>query len=721
MAAVFEERVDNTKASYLLDTLTFETFFANWTGSKFEAKKEYSKIIKYLNSKLSSSINYVKYNYSKNRTSGRLIGDFTIQSCRKDIRGFLCDGITTDIDMDNAHPTILLKLCELYELQSPNLNLYINNRKKCLNEIQEKDNITYLEAKKKVLISTNLDKKINTKSDFLKNYDKEMKLIHNNFLNIEEFDYVKEYAKRDNFDGSFINHILCIYENDILTCMRTFCDVNKLNIHSLMFDGLMVYGNINAFTLKELEKFVKKNTIFNNINLSIKPHEYEFEMPKNYVPKQRITYEDVKNQFEKENCKVAAEFICEKHNNFNIYNKYLYNILHEEMVYTNEKGEEKNFMESWFLDNNKRKYDKYDTIPKDSMCPSYVYNMWEKLPVELMPSIESNIKLETALNWFLNHINVLVDYNELHYNFVIMWLAQMFQYPENKSIQLIFIGDEGTGKGTFVKFLTTIMGGSHRCFNTANPQDDIFGQFNDCMKKAFLVVMNEADKSGNYNNNSKFKDLITEPYINIHPKGEKKFTMKSVHRFMGFSNNPDPSIKNKRRDFTMKTSSDKVNNSEYFIEGNIYANDLECCKYIYDYLMGSKTKPMITDKDIPSGEYDTMLKESQKDTMVEFLEELTYLYENKPDEKIISSNKFYELYLDYCKRNYIQYSQSKVSFTTKLFYKKLNGINKKVKKINNVVTRVYIINFQQLKISLNINKIDEICADSGSDSNDDSD
>ncbi len=706
-SVVLEENVDILRASYLLDTHTFEEFYSAWSGNKTDAKKEYEKTMRYLNKKVSSSNNYVKYNYCKNRTSGRLIGDFTIQSVKRKFRGFICDGVTTDIDMENAHPSILLTLCEKYDIQAPNLCLYINNRKKCLNDIQDKDCIAYNKAKEKVLISTNLDKKISTKSEFLKNYDREMKMIHRKFLDIEDFAYVKEFAKKDNFEGSFINHILCINENEILSYMRTFCDINDIKVHSLMFDGLMVYGDINDFTLKQMEKYIQENTIFETMKLAVKPHEYDFELPDGYVPKERVTYEDVKKEFEKFNCKVGAEFINEKHNEFNVFNRATFNVLHEEMTFTNNDGEHKPFMDKWFLDKEKRKYDKYDTIPKDSACPKHVYNMWEKLPVELMPSLEKTEYYDTALEWFKNHIRVLVDFNETHYEFVVMWLAQMFQYPENKSIQLVFIGEEGTGKGTFVKFLTTIMGGSHRCFNTEDPQNDIFGQFNDSMKKAFLVVMNEADKSNTFNNNNKFKGLITEPFINIRPKGKTAFTMRSVHRFMGFSNNPDPTTKNKRRDFTMKTSNCKVNNTEYFIDGNKYANSIECCKYIYDWLMIQPTKPTINEKDIPKGIYDEMLKEAQKDPFVEFMEDLVYIYSDRTEPKTIIANDLYEKYIDFCKRNYITYIQSKISFTTKLSYKKFDGMTKKVKKIEGKAFNCYVFDFQQLKKSLNITDVED--------------
>ena len=72
---VLEEKVDNLRVSYLLDTYTFERFYSAWEGNKTDAKKEYEKIMRYLNKKVSSTNNYVKYNYAKKRTSGRLIGD----------------------------------------------------------------------------------------------------------------------------------------------------------------------------------------------------------------------------------------------------------------------------------------------------------------------------------------------------------------------------------------------------------------------------------------------------------------------------------------------------------------------------------------------------------------------------------------------------------------------------------------------------------------------
>ena len=48
---ILEEKVNKKRAAYLLDTFTFEHFYATWGGTKTDAKKQYTKLTKYLNTK----------------------------------------------------------------------------------------------------------------------------------------------------------------------------------------------------------------------------------------------------------------------------------------------------------------------------------------------------------------------------------------------------------------------------------------------------------------------------------------------------------------------------------------------------------------------------------------------------------------------------------------------------------------------------------------------
>jgi len=697
MAVVLLENINKLNAHFILDNYKFEDYYVGFDGSKKDALIQYNNVISYLNKKVSTDNNYVKYDYVKGRKDGRLYGSDTCQSLKKEIRAFICEGITTDIDIKSCHPTILLKLCDKHEIIAPNLALYINDKKKCIDEIIQYDECNSEQAKKKILTSTNMDKPIKTKSEFLKSYDKEMKIIQRKFQEFQEYDHIKKFAKRDNFEGSFINHILCINENIILSSMRTYCEICEIKIHSLIFDGLQVYGEVNDNFVKKMENYIQKNTPFNNIYLAIKPHHHSFEIPKDYKPKQRITYQDVKNEFELINCQVKHQFVSSMDDSAWIYNITDFKTLYMAKKFTKDDGKQVKFIDVWFEDEDKRMYNRFDCIPKDSLCPKDTFNLWIKFPVEKIPTILPNGKVILGLQWFLNHIRLMVNFNEEHFQFIMKWLAQMFQYPENKSIHTIFVGEEGCGKGTFVKFMQTMMGNRSRCWECTDPQEDIFGKFNDMMKDAFLVIMNEADKSGTFNSNNKFKSLITDATITIRPKGKTSFEMKSCHRFMSFSNNPDPSIKNKRRDFTILMGNNRVGDIDYFTDGNKYANDIEVCKVIYDYLMKWDCNPVITINDIPEGEYDKLLISEQKDPVIDFIEEFIYININIEEPLIFTTNNLYEIFIDFCKRNHHTYAKSKIALGMTISMKKYNGIRKLVKWVDNKKQNVWEFDFQVLK------------------------
>ena len=712
---ILDERINKKRANFLLDNLTFEEYFASTEiTDKNQAKKNYEKIIKYLKYKITSSLNSSKYTYHKNRNDGRLYGENTLQNVSREIRGFLCDGISTDIDIDNAHPVILLELCKKYNIVCPCLDYYVNNRKECLNEIMEDDNCNKIQAKKKILISTNDFRKIKSKNSFFNKYDNEVKEIQNKFLDIDDYNYLKEFAKQDvNFKGSYINHILCVNENIILSAIREYCDLNNIQIQALMFDGLMVYGDFKETSLSSIEDYIKENTIFKKIKLSIKPHEYEYVIPNDYKCELKLSYEEMKKIFEEDNFKIGCKFYNTKNNKLSVFNKKDFQTFHEELTYFTTKKVE--FIKDWFKDEKKRRYDYTDAFPKDGLCPKNVYNTWVKFPVELMDTQPNTEKNKKALEWFLNHLKVLVDYNEIHYQFLKRWLGQMFQYPENKTIELIFISEEGAGKGTFLNFLRTIMGGGSRCWESTAPEDEIFGKFNDNMADAFLVCFNESNKSNFYNSNEKKKALITEPFITIKPKGHTNYIMRSCHRFILFSNNCDPNQKNKRRDFTMRCSDDKIGNELYFNEGNKYSNDINCCKYIYDYFMNLENiKPTIVLNDIPQGTYDELLKEMQSDVIIDFLKDKVFQYREK-DEQFFTNDDLYEKFYYWCKEMKNNYHINKIAFGMKLHNKKnkIKGLVDDTKWYQKKTTRIWIFNIKEMAKSLNmdLNKEDEVNLD----------
>lgn len=698
MTRVVEERVDINKVSYLLENYTYGEFLTNFDGTQKDAKVMYNKIVKYLNSKINGE-KLVRYNYIKGRTDGRLFGEAnSIQGLPKNVRGFICDNMTTDIDMINAHPSILKKLCEEHNIECPNLSLYINERKKKLNEIAEDDKISYEKAKQKVLVATNSNSKINSNNGFMKNYSKEMNNIQKAFMNIRDYDYIKEYAKKDNnFEGSFINHILCIHENIILQCIIDWVETYDIEIHSLMFDGLMVYSEITEPTLIDIQNHIAKLTIFDNIFLSIKEHETIFTLPEDYKPTKLITYEDIKETFEKTNCKVDERFVKELNGEIKIYSRTAFLTLYEDLIYKESLGSKtKKFINAWLEDPDKRRYEDFGNYPKESMCPKNCYNMWKPFPVKVITEYKNEEMCEKGLDYFKEHIKVLCNHDEKVYNFVFMWIAQMFQYPEHKSIEIIFISEPGVGKGLILEFFKTIMGGSKRCWETTSPEKEVFGHFNGAMKDAFLVCFNEVNKSNFYNLNDKKKAIITDNNININIKGVPEFNIASYHRFIAFTNNPEPATKNDRRDIFIRCSNEKVGDTEYFTEGFNYATDLECCAYIYNYFMKYPTKVKINSVDIPKTDYDEIIQEAQENPIVSFIKDFV-IDNNTLQERRINVEDLFENYKDYCFRNDISLeSMNKLKFGVRLQFIKGQHIIKERKKVSGKVRNIYVFNIPEL-------------------------
>lgn len=82
------------------------------------------------------------------------------------------------------------------------------------------------------------------------------------------------------------------------------------------------------------------------------------------------------------------------------------------------------------------------------MCPKDEYNLWVPFAME---QIEEYKHDQNGLDMILNHIRILCneqkDVGGPVSNYIIKWLAQMIQYPEQKTICPVLISKEGCGKG----------------------------------------------------------------------------------------------------------------------------------------------------------------------------------------------------------------------------------------------------------------------------------
>jgi hypothetical protein len=298
----FIERLPLDKLHYLR-TLTFKEYKQyDKSSSKNdeERKKNYEKLQKFCDNFIKANGEIKRLykftggnNWGDGDGSGRLFADgYGIQGLPKKVRGFLLEGLTTDIDMVNAHPVILRYLCRKHNLPYEQLDFYIENRDDVLRQFVDR------ETGKTLFLKATNDEKLNKKetNPIFKAYDKEMKETQKLLTKLTCYEnIVKDVPtnKLYNWYGSAVNRILCYYENKLLQVILEVLNRKNIEICAPMFDGVMTYGVIDDDLLVELETVI--NTEFPDLDmkLSVKEHCKDIVMPEDFViPDKKKVLED---------------------------------------------------------------------------------------------------------------------------------------------------------------------------------------------------------------------------------------------------------------------------------------------------------------------------------------------------------------------------------------------------------------------------------------------
>lgn len=260
---------------------------------------------------------------------------------------------------------------------------------------------------------------------------------------------------------------------------------------------------------------------------------------------------------------------------------------HECYFKIDAKGKQKRtaFIHEWLADPTMKCYETMECIPPPLICPENTYNLWIPSPYECQPIDETNPDFNVeALKAFSNHIQILANHDQVTYEYICNWVAQSIQRPgEKMGVALNFVGEQGIGKNTFTDILVELYGGSNKKVETAQPERDVWGQFNDLMTTAYLVILNETDKRNTIGHDGKIKACITDNTIPISPKGKTSFIMASYHRFIQNTNTEDPTTTSKtdRRNVIIRCSDEKMGDTNYFIELNNILHSPNALRSIY--------------------------------------------------------------------------------------------------------------------------------------------
>lgn len=333
-------------------------------------------------------------------------------------------------------------------------------------------------------------------------------------------------------------------------------------------------GNLEASLTKQLWKLVQ-------------PQNTELELDEN-----EISYEDLKAKFEENNFKVDTVFMNTEYEHRS-YKMSDFSIKHCELKYTAIKTDsegqqykkDEKFLKRWYEDENKKRFDRVVFKPNQEVKPNE-YNKFHGFHVvnNYQPyDIDQRLEYVEPIISFIRD-TFCSGHVEL-YQYVLKWMANIFQNPENPSrVALVVRGEEGCGKGSFSRILRKMIGDEH---STESTKTNFFTPHSTLMDSKLFLHLDEFNTSGNADHINELKNRITEENITLNPKGLPIYSINNFCNFLICSNDLTPVQRDgdSRRFCCIKVSEEHKGDYPYWENFNKALNDQVVLSAFYDYLM----------------------------------------------------------------------------------------------------------------------------------------
>ncbi len=389
------------------------------------------------------------------------------------------------------------------------------------------------------------------------------------------------------------------------------------------------------------------------------------------------SFEKVSEVFELHHCKIVnkSNYIKSSDNKIIIMSRTQLKTAYENMIYTKAvtkyiKGNPiteyvtKNFINDWLVNNpSQRSYMDIGCYPRGLTCPSNHFNVWTPFDMELIREYKPNAE---ALQFFLNHLKIICNNDIPVYEYFLKWIAQMIQYPAIKSNCPVFISNEGAGKSSILRMFEKMFG-SEKCFETANPLRDVWGDFNGRMANTFLVNLNELSKKDTLDSIGRIKALITDPKLTINNKGVSQYDIMSPHRFIMTTNNEEPieSKNDDRRLWVIRCSDELIGNKDYFKKLYEYIDNMDAIKTLFEFFFTFEDMKDFNKLEKPVTEYQKELQSISVNPIELWLKDFTESH-SETDFVKLDSKECYDLFCEWTSSNSIEYHCNAIKFGVRL-------------------------------------------------------
>lgn len=579
----FYEKIDVDMLDCLIESDLLKKVFNHKICENFyENEKEqliaYKKLIK-------KGFANVKYSKVKNMDGwgrvnpSRALGLYNI---RREIRQTLAKNYYIDIDMENAHPTILLQICQQNNINCSYLKEYVKNREEYLKESMNYYK-TDRETVKKLFLRliylggfdnwTN-DNNIETKTqtDFITGLKEELKKIGAIFNNeykdlhdLIEKSKKSKNASNYNIASSVLSYVLQEWECQILETMYIY--MTKKNYIKnreciLCADGIMIDKNTykdellnelydEVFKTHGLSiNFVKKEMeqdYLNEVNKMILSKENLIKEAKQELNKKtHESYLEIKNEVEKN------YFFVEELSKFGCYDEEEDRFIIKSASdvdlclkpYSYEKHTEKgiktvSFYSSWIEDKERRSYKRIIFDPQNT--DSHNFNLFTGFKLEKKPyTPKSTKKIHKLLD------QVLGEYKQ----YVLEWLSFIIKNKKKTNVCIVLYSNEhGVGKNTIIELFIKLLDDKYT--SKIEKLDNLAAEFNKNMENALFIYGDEI-LAKNKDLYTFLKNTITRTELLINRKGIDSYKIKDLCNYMFTTNDSIPfKIEEKDRRISM--------------------------------------------------------------------------------------------------------------------------------------------------------------------------